>query len=151
MASWAGSERRSVTTEVWIDVSPQRVFRALTDPRDILCWWGAPEVYRVEEFRLDPRVGGRWSLRALGFRKDTFEVSGEVVEYSPPRSLAFTWKPGWEALPTTTVRFELTEERGGTRLRLVHSGFPRDSAGLEEHLYGWPWVLEWLGEFLRAA
>jgi uncharacterized protein YndB with AHSA1/START domain len=41
-----------------------------------------------------------------------------VVEYDPPRVLAFTWDEGKEG----TARFELFEEGERTRLVLTHSG-----------------------------
>ena len=47
-------------------------------------------------------------------------VESEVLELDPPRRLALAWKSN---LLDTRVTFTLEPAGGGTRLRLVHSGF----------------------------
>lgn len=137
-----------VAGEITIAATVDRVFSALTDPQQVVRWWGSPEIYRVRRFELEPRVGGQWKLCAEGWAKETFHVSGTVLVYDPPHSLAFSWNPSWQKLGPTIVRFEVVPDTRGSKVRLVHEGFSRDRPGLEEHRHGWPLVLDWLQGFL---
>ena len=149
MAAEVRIDRHAVIGEILIEARPEQVFRALTDPRQVISWWGSPDIYRVDEFFLEPIVGGNWELHAVGWANETFQVSGSVLEYDPPRLLVFTWNPSWQPLETTVVRFDLTAEGEATRVRLRHEGFSHDRPGLEQHRYGWPLVLGWLQRFAQ--
>ena len=144
-------ENHALTGQIEIRQTPDRVFQSLIDPDQGIRWWGSPDTYTVTGFYLERAVGGRWRLQALSWAHEAFEISGQVVEFDPPRVLAYTWNPSWRAIPTTVVRFELEPTRTGTRLHFRHSGFARDNAGLETHHYGWPLVLGWLNRHLKSG
>ena len=42
----------------------ERVFRALTDPNELVRWWGSADTYRTEEWTADLRVGTAGALAA---------------------------------------------------------------------------------------
>lgn len=81
-----------------------------------------------------------------------FPVRVEKVD--PPTYLAYRWTsafPGEELREdnSTLVEFTLTEEGGGTRLRVVESGFAAlagseelRSQNLKDHTQGWPMELD---------
>ncbi|MET7746399.1 SRPBCC family protein [Streptomyces sp. NPDC005385] len=81
-----------------------------------------------------------------------FPVRVEKVD--PPKYLAYRWTsafPGEELREdnSTLVEFTLTEEGGGTRLRVVESGFAAlagseelRSQNLKDHTQGWPMELD---------
>lgn len=81
-----------------------------------------------------------------------FPVRVEKVD--PPTYLAYRWTsafPGEELREdnSTLVEFTLTEEGGGTRLRVVESGFAAlagseglRSQNLKDHTQGWPLELD---------
>ncbi len=48
-------------------------------------------------------------------------VDAEVLELDPPRRMVWAWSVN-DAVPPTTVTFELTPEDEGTRLKLTHVG-----------------------------
>jgi uncharacterized protein YndB with AHSA1/START domain len=54
----AGSGTILATVE--IAAPPERVFRALTTPDEIVRWWGSDDAYRTTGFTADLQVGGRW-------------------------------------------------------------------------------------------
>jgi len=78
----------------------------------------------------------------------------EVLEVIPNERLAYAWKGGDEANTgygsklDTVVIFTLTETGGGTRLRLVHSGFvlPKNQTAYENMSGGWKNVIGAIGE-----
>src|SRR5216683_627769 len=49
-----------VTAEVFIAAPRERVFQAISDPHQAVQWWGQGGKYRLSEFKMDVRVGGKW-------------------------------------------------------------------------------------------
>jgi uncharacterized protein YndB with AHSA1/START domain len=77
---------------------------------------------------------------------------GEVLEWDPPRRVAFTWNPTLEDRPFTHVVVTFSPADEGTRVELVHTGWERLGdhglrlrRGYDE---GWPIVLD---RFIAAA
>ncbi len=73
----------------------------------------------------------------------------EVLEVIPNERLVYTWKSGHESKAgyvsrlDTLVTWTLTRHDGGTRLRLVHSGFvlPKNASAFQSISGGWPKVI----------
>ncbi|MGK9168788.1 SRPBCC domain-containing protein [Inquilinus limosus] len=115
----------AVTVDCALDHPPEKVWRALTEP-DLLGAWLLPNDARTE---LGPaEVGRRFTLRGgPGAEKP---IDCEVLAAEPPRLLRYSWRgrdgerdAGGRALDTV-VTFTLDRTAaGGTRLRIVHSGF----------------------------
>jgi uncharacterized protein YndB with AHSA1/START domain len=105
----------TIVQEITIKASAERVFEALTDPRQRMKWWGAEGLYRATDMESDLRPGGKWSTRGTGYGK-SFSVRGEYRVIERPRVLAFTWIPDWqENAPESLVRFDLTERTASPR------------------------------------
>jgi uncharacterized protein YndB with AHSA1/START domain len=111
-----------------------RLVRQLPDPPEVV-WLALTERQQLREwFPCDVVVdGGRWEAgRAITFEfpSDVIDMTlrGEVLEADEPRRLAFTW--GQE-----TLRFELSDNEGGTLLVLVDElpagAAARNAAGWE--------------------
>jgi uncharacterized protein YndB with AHSA1/START domain/uncharacterized damage-inducible protein DinB len=137
----------AVVEELLIRATPERIFRALTDPEELIAWWGSPETYRCRSWELDLAVGGAWRCSGQNAAGQPFSVEGRYLEVEPPRRLAFTWRASWVDAPETRVRIELAPEAGGTRLVWTHSGFSGYPRALEDHRGGLPAVVGWLGDF----
>jgi uncharacterized protein YndB with AHSA1/START domain len=130
----------------------ERVFRALTDPRELMEWWGSPETYRAHTWEADFRVGGRWRAEGKSADGKPYSVSGKFVEIDPPRRLVQTWQHDWDAdHPETKVTYTLDDIPGGTRLTVRHEGFPSRSEACSSHAKGWERVLAWLEAHLENA
>ena len=140
----------AIVMEIEITASPERLFRALTDPEQLVAWWGADG--RTVSWELELRVGGRWLSRGKDESCGDYELKGEILELDPPRVLAYTWE---ESLATprgmgrTTVRYELEPTGNGTRVRVTHSGFANREA-LEDYRGDWPGVLNRLRVYTEA-
>lgn len=140
----ADVSRGIILATVDVQAPPERVFRALTDPKEVPAWWGSPDTYRVTEFEGDLRVGGRWRSSGRGGDGAAFSVEGEYLEIDPPHRLVHTWRAPWDGNHSTTVRYQLVPIEGGTRITLWHEGFGDRAASCESHTDGWSRVLGWL-------
>src|SRR5438270_3217245 len=130
--SHISSDNEVVTSEIFIAAPRERVFEALTDPKQAVRWWGQNDQYHLTEFNIDARVGGKWSTSGGSMKMGDINVHGELIELDPPRRLSYTWISSW--LPkTTTVVWELENQNGGTLVKLTHTGFAGDEAQTKGH------------------
>lgn len=132
-----------VHASVDIKAPVERVYRALTDGKQLAQWWGQPDMYKTFDWVLDLRPGGQWSAQVLGADGARQEVRGQFLVVEPPHLIVMTWSPSWEGYTTTTIRYELSATASGTRVKVVHSGFATPEA-CEGHANGWNRVLGWL-------
>jgi uncharacterized protein YndB with AHSA1/START domain len=127
------------------------VFAALTEPSELVQWWGSDDGYRVEKMERELTPGGAWKITGTGRDGLPFSVGGVYRIVDPPRLVEFTWRHDWhdgdDPLGDTIVRYELQEKDKVTQLRVTHSGFT-DAGDREDHAEGWPVVLGWLRAFV---
>src|SRR6185295_9815169 len=97
----------SIKGEIFIAAPPERVFRAITDPKQMPQWWGQQGLYRITGWTVDLRPGGKWSSVGVGADGTSFRVDGEYLEVDPPRLLVHTWIASWSGSLKTVVRWEL--------------------------------------------
>ncbi len=142
----ADLSRGAILAVVEIEVPPERVFRALTDPDELIQWWGSPDTYQLTESTMDLRVGGQWRTVGRG-ETGPFSVSGEFLEIDPPRRLVQTWRPSWEGGSATTIHYLLDPIENGTRVTVRHEGFGERTTSCDSHSRGWERVLDWLARF----
>jgi uncharacterized protein YndB with AHSA1/START domain len=103
-----------------------RVWRAIADAAEFGIWFGAKFDGAFEPGR---RIHGRMT-QPPEYADLPFEMAIERIE--PERLLAFRWHPG-DVLPAadstddqmTLVEISLEDADGGTRVRVVESGFDR--------------------------
>jgi uncharacterized protein YndB with AHSA1/START domain len=102
---------------VALDAPPDLVWRALTEPALVARWLGANDV--------EARIGRRFTLAPTAGKPP---VDCEVIEVERDRLLSYRWREGGEgaaaALDTVVTWVLDPAPDGGTRLRLVHDGFP---------------------------
>jgi len=141
-----------IVCEIHISAPPERVFQALIDPKQGTEWW-RNETISIENFKLEPKVGGRWGYQTnkLVDGANKFEVHGEVIAYDPPRLLAYTWIANLHEDKTrpTEVRWELTPVSGGTRVKLTHSGLAQEPKARSGYSSGWPDLVGRLKKFVE--
>lgn len=141
----------TVLATVDIKAPPERVFRALTTPEEIVRWWGSDTVYRTKEWTQDLRVGGRWRATGHGADGTPFSVEGEYLEIDPPHTLSQTWTPDWDGGHVSRLTYRLEIIEGGTRVTVRHEGFGDRRDSCLNHSQGWPRVLDWLANFSAPA
>jgi uncharacterized protein YndB with AHSA1/START domain len=124
----ARSQTESISFDFDLQHSPEKVWRALTDPT-LLAEWLLP----VIGLKLQP--GAAFTFKTQAYPDWDGTVNCRFLEIEPQRKLSYTW-----AVPflDTVVTFTLTPTASGTRLSLVQSGFKpdqkRESGGAR---YGW--------------
>jgi uncharacterized protein YndB with AHSA1/START domain len=131
--------------------SPEKVFRALTDPKELEQWWGSDDMYRTFGWVSDLRPGGERSCQARSpGREELSTVKGEYLVIDPPKVLEFTWLASWEpGSSPSNVRIELDPVPAGTRVTVVHSGLGAEKKRADGYGDGWNRVLAWLVTRLR--
>jgi uncharacterized protein YndB with AHSA1/START domain len=92
-------------------VTPEHLFAFVTEPTNLVQWWG-PEGTAIETQDLDLGRTGPWSLTFLNPGGGTFAMRGNVLAVIPPHAVEFTMNvPGStptalsasRSLPTTRV------------------------------------------------
>jgi uncharacterized protein YndB with AHSA1/START domain len=139
-----------IIIEIHIAAPPERVFQAISDPRQIPQWWGQTGMYRCTEASVDLRVGGKWRNGGVTGESGQFDAHGEYLEIDPPRLLVHTWIASWTGDVKTIVRWELEPSKGGTLVRIRHTGLAAHP-GLSESYKGWPTILSWLRDLLERG
>jgi uncharacterized protein YndB with AHSA1/START domain len=149
-------DQDAIVSEIEIAAPPERVFEALTRSDQLARWWTSPEC-PLEFFEMDARRGGRWhfkkkpggSMAVNGVNE--FEAIGEILEFDPPRVLAYTWIANWhqDKLRRTVVRWELTPLGSGTRVKVTHSGLAQETVARKDYSGGWSGVVQMLKNFVE--
>jgi uncharacterized protein YndB with AHSA1/START domain len=151
----ATPDQDALITEIHIAAPPERVFQAISDPREQRIWWDNQDC-RLESFEMDARRGGRWrfstnqtSMNINGISQ--FDCTGEIVEFDPPRVLAYTWIANWHNVKSrkTIVRWELSPMDGGTLVKVTHSGLVQEDVARKDYQGGWPGVVEQLKAYIE--
>lgn len=134
---------RQIVESVEIDASPEMVFHSLSEPSELMSWWGDPDICQPVDWKLEPRVGGLWSSRfRVKLTGTEFEMYGEILTFEPPHRLEYTWRDSrFPDAERTRVRFDLAAIPGGTRLTVTHAGFPGDTPEYREYSGGWGGIL----------
>ena len=124
----APSQIETISFELDLRHSPEKVWRALTDP-DLLAEWLLPVI------GLDLEPGAAFTFKTQAYPGWDGTVNCRFVEIEPLRKLSYTWTVPFL---DTVVTFTLTPTALGTRLSIVQSGFTadqkRESGGAR---YGW--------------
>ena len=118
----------SISFEFDLPYSPEKVWRALTDPT-LLAEWLLP----VIDLELEP--GAEFTFKTQPYPGWDGTVNCKFVEIEPNRKLKYTWTVPFLS---TVVTFTLTPTASGTRLSLVQSGFkPDQKREFGGARYGW--------------
>jgi len=124
----APSQNESISFEFDLHHSPEKVWRALTDPV-LLTEWLLP----VIELKLEP--GAAFTLKTQPQPGWDGIVNCRFLEIEARRKLSLRWIVGDI---DTVVTFTLTPTASGTRLSLVQSGFrPDQKQNFGGARYGW--------------
>jgi uncharacterized protein YndB with AHSA1/START domain len=143
----------SIVTEIHIAAPAERVFKALTQPRELVRWFKNPSC-PDHLWEMDARLGGRYRYvtekgTVVVNGVSEFECHGEILEIDPPHLLVYSWIANWhdDKSLRTVVRWELTSDAAGTNVKVTHSGLAQENVARKDYSGGWPGVLEMLKQF----
>ena len=131
----------------YIAATPEKVWQALTDPAFSRQYFFG---FLVD---IEPRTGGRFRLNHADGRP---HMSGEVLDWSPPRRLSCTWKiegmGDFDVLPECIVTYEIEVSGEAVRLTMTESNsWNIPDAILEGGRRGWPAILSNLKSVLETG
>lgn len=125
--------------------SAETIWKALTTGELIARWL-------MEAHGFEPVVGNRFTYRTTPAGKWDGSIRCEVMEVVPNKRFVYSWQGGHEdnlgygSKLETVVTWTLTPVAGGTRVRVVHSGFelPRNETAYTNMSNGWKKVVRQL-------
>jgi uncharacterized protein YndB with AHSA1/START domain len=141
------TEEIVIEKNVVIDASPEVVFKAITDPKELTNWF--PD-HAIMEAKLGGKV--KFSFYKDKERKDR-ELEcipeGTIIELIPNKKVSYTWhQPNIPDFPRTVVTWELEEIADNkTRVKLLHTGF--EPGRLFKHDEGWSYYLNRLQSYCK--
>ena|ERR1043166_8261110 len=131
----------------YIAATPEKVWQALVDPAFTKRYFFG---FAVD---IEPCSGGRFRLLWPDGR---VHVIGEVVDWSPPRRLAVTWRiegmKDFDELPECLVTYDIVASGEAVKLTMREShswNVPRDI--LKGGEMGWPKILSSLKSLLETG
>ncbi len=133
---------QDIVLEEVLPHAPEIVWHALTDGMLITRWL-------MEPIGFAPVIGNRFSYKTKPAGAWDGTIHCEVIEVVPNARFAYAWRGGDEANQgygsklDTRVTWTLTAVPGGTRLKLVHSGFvtPKNDTAFENMGKGWRTIM----------
>lgn len=138
---------RDIVVDEVFPHTPEVLWKTLTTPELMGRWLMTPTGF-------EPTQGNRFTYQTTPAGKWDGVIHCEVLEVTPNERLVHTWRSGHEANADYGSRLEtvatwtLTKTDGGTRVRLVHSGFcsPRNDSAFRNMSEGWPKILQTIGD-----
>lgn len=123
------------------DVTPEQVWRALTDPEQLIAGYSLT----TDKLIIEPKVGGKYSYGWPSEEKGT-DGPGKVLVWEENKHLAHTWHGGRDS----EIHYQLKSiENNRVKLAFKHTGMRfylgevwSYALGWSESLYGLKWFLE---------
>ncbi len=136
--------------------SLERVYRAWTDPEEIVKWFGLKSG-AVLCAEIDLRVGGRWCFVMQDDEDGRACLQGEYLEIETGSRLAFSWRyvrefadGRHESTPESKVTVRFRPDGKATHVHLRHEGIVREDGRLGVG-QGWNASFQQLGDWLNAS
>ena len=143
-----------ITRDIVVKAPKERVFKALTDPKEIVIWFPDSVEGGTLEVGQEP---------IFSFESGTHRRRVHIEASNPYDYFAYRWIPGPSgagvddvlSIPNTLVEFSIEETDGGTKITVKESGFaslPIEEAesSFNDNSGGWPYMLERLEKLLSG-
>lgn len=137
----------AIVYTIYIASTPEKIWQALTSAEFSRQFFSG---FLVE---IEPKVGGAF---AVNMPDGAPHITGEVIEYDPPRRLTITWDVNWpgllQALGPTLVTYALEPAGDAVRLTLIQAHDRAiDDDILSGGRMGWPAILSGLKSLLETG
>lgn len=138
---------REIVVDEVFPHAPETIWKTLTSGDLMARWLG------MTPAGLAPVVGNRFTYRTTPAGEWDGTIQCEVLEVIPNERFVHSWRGGhngnvgYGSRLDTIVTFTLEKADGGTRLRLVHSGFvlPTNDSAYRNMSSGWSQVVPRIG------
>lgn len=132
------SNESTLTVKRTINADKETIFKALTDEEIMKKWFFAGPDGWSATVKSKAKVGEEYKIDMHG-ENDTYTHTGTFKEVVPNDKIVFTWNS--KSVQDTLVTITLTEQNGGTEVKLVHEFMPSKEMK-ENHTKGWTVILE---------
>ncbi len=132
-----------------IDAPAERLFRAFTEPEQLLQWWGPPPA-RCSHAELDLRVGGHYRIANAFPDGSVVWIVGEFESVSPPHELVYSWRLEGVGGDVERVTVRLEGKGSATEVVVLHERIPSAKAR-EGHAKGWEACLDGLARYASTG
>lgn len=129
-----------VRVTTFIRATPARVWKALTDPKELVRWYLKPE-------KLQLKKGGRWDFIKGNLSGKVLKVENGKKEKRLVHSFRFNFIKGE---PESLVTFVVEPRGKDTKLTLIHSRFGTAKQTRGHVSGGWPFLIANLKTFLET-
>ena len=137
----AGWQKDSLTVSREIPAPPEEVFSMLTEPAQLLRWWGGAG--GLTRAHVNLRAGGEYRLDFQGPAGQTGWVTGQYQAVEPGRRLLMTWFSSVHPELRNSVELRLEPAgAGATKLTAVHGGLAGHVEVLKEYEGIWNETLD---------
>jgi uncharacterized protein YndB with AHSA1/START domain len=150
------AELTRIDREIEIQAPPERVWRALTDAKELSEWF---------QMEIEGEIVAGNDVWMTSTHAEHAGQRGRVriVELTKPGRVVWRWHPGaveaavdYSHEPQTTVTFTLEPTAKGTRLSVSETGFDEVSLERRAKVYadnteGWATVFVWLQKYVEAS
>jgi uncharacterized protein YndB with AHSA1/START domain len=131
----------------YIASTPEKIWAALTESQFTTAYFFGTSI------EIEPKQGGAFIMRKAD---GTVDVSGEVVEWSPPRRLSITWGVRWlpqmRDVPDCLVTYDIEQAGESVRLTMTEAHqWDVPDALLSGGRAGWPAILSSLKSLLETG
>jgi len=142
-------EMIAIERTVWINATRERVWQAITDPRQVEQWFSPGTTFKSK----GTGVGARLYIENPETGAEMYTQITAV--YEPPHRLVTKSVPE-ASEPSYATSYRLDEEDGGTRLTLTYSGYEQAAAdirkkNMEENAFGFGMMLGNVKAFIEGA
>lgn len=137
--------RRTVIHQYYIKAPSAKVFKAISDNKELTRWF-------LAKASLDKEKGGDYKFTWQG----GYTESGKVLDYVPGKRLSLSWPGYWKKrlLGWTRATFTVENRGKGTLLKLRHSGYGSSEAWIWNYALthaGWSYYLTNLKSVLERG
>ncbi|NRQ35740.1 hypothetical protein HII36_28480 [Nonomuraea sp. NN258] len=132
--------------QTFISATPDRIWRALTDPVESAAWYFDTGIHSTWE------PGAPYAYR---FADGRTAISGTIERAEPPYLLSMTfsaqWTPQVAADPASRVIWRIEAEAEGSTVTVEHLDIPAGTTTAMDIATGWPYLLRRLKKYVETA
>lgn len=115
-------EQVIVVTSIWIAAPKERVWRAVTDAKQLSLWYAPNSPWDIPELQAGASVYFHHSPNAYHTGTEVVTLRATIAAVEPMSRFSLRWElesPGTDMITT----FLLAEENGGTRATITETGY----------------------------
>lgn len=140
-----------VTLQRRFDAPPALVFKFVTQPDNVVRWWGH-DGWALEDAQLDFTRTGPWFAKMRSDEGNPFHHGGDVLDVDAPHRVTFSWQwhnANGKQSGVSTVRFSVEPDGNGALFTIHHTELADDDFG-RSHAQGWTAGLIRLTAFVQS-